>query len=609
MFPFDAIRRAFKRPPRPAGFTLGERGEPGIPGGREDVVRGHREERPPFSTGAARRKGEGLWGSVRSTAGGRSRPRSQEIALRSPFGGMTESEREQLEGRLYKSLDQNISTVMNIFHAPRNSDLTVREFKIKWRGGYKRAACLFIEGLSDPEAISRHVLASLLSVDPGREKGATDTRSLAEKVLSGTSLDFADRFSQVAAAIVEGETVLFVDGDDWAAIPGTRNPEHRAIDESPTEAVIRGPHEGFVENYRTNVTMIRLLLETPQLVTERLYVGAGSRRPFGMMYLEGVVNPKLVDEVRRRILSIESDVVMTAAMLERLIEDEPYNPYPTVLITERPDRVASMLAEGHVAIVDGSPGVAIVPVTLWSLMQTSEDYYVHFATASYMRLIRWGALISTLYSSALYVAIATFHPEMIPTELLFSIAAAREAVPFPAALEVLVMEAAFELIREAGIRIPTIIGPTIGIVGAVILGQAAVTASVVSPVLVVVVAVSGLGSFVIPNYELGLLLRIGKFAMILAAAALGLPGVTVLSMFLLTRLCIMRSFGVPVLAPVLPSWRHSPDTLLRGPDWMMERRPQTARPLDEDRQQPRARPGKPGEPVRRGRDPGWRARR
>jgi len=582
VFPFGAIKRAFRRPSRPADFTLGKRGEPGIPGGGEDVVRGVHRERRPFRSGTI---------------------------SRSPFGGMSETEREDLGRRLDKSLRENISTIMDTFHAPRNSDLTVREIEINWRDGRRRAVCLFIDGLSDLETIRRHVLAPLLSMDHDAGRSSVDPRCLAKKVLSGTFVDFGDTFSEVVAAIVGGETVLLVDGEDLGVIVQTRNPEHRAIVESPAEAVVRGPHAGFVENFRENVTMIRLLLETPQLVTEQLHVGARSHALFGIMYIEGIVNPKLVDEVRRRITSVESGLLMTMTILERLIEDEPYSPYPVMLVTERPDRVASMLAEGHVAIVDSSPSVAVVPVTLWTLMQSPEDYYIHFVAASFVRVIRWAALLSTLYASSLYVAIVTFHHEMIPTELLFTIAASREAVPFPAALEVVVMEAAFELIREAGVRIPTIIGPTLGIVGAVIIGQAAVTATVVSPILVVVVAISGLASFAIPNYELGVLLRMTRFAMILAAAALGLPGVTMLSVFLLARLCIMRSFGVPVLAPVLPSWRHSADTFLEGPLWIMRKRPQTARPLEDDRQPQRARPVKPGESVRRGRVPERRERR
>ncbi|MCR4398080.1 MAG: spore germination protein [Firmicutes bacterium] len=603
MFPFDLLRRVFRKPSRPAQFTLGRRGEPGIPGAREDVIEGEPRERPPFATEAAKEAGRTLWRSVRRREKRRARPEDREPPRRSPFGGMTRDEREALERKLDRSLDGKLKTIMGIFHVPRNSDVTIREFEVRWGGRGVRAAIVSMEGVADADVIRRHVLAPLLQAEPGQGTGRVSAEAVADRLVSGTFVGFGDNYAQVVTAIVEGETALLLEGQDRAILVGTRSVEHRSVEESPAEAVIRGPHFGFVENYRTNVALIRLSLQTPQLVTERVYAGSRSHTPFAIMYLEGVANPKLVEEVRRRITSIEVDYVPSVALLERYIEDEPYNPFPTMLATERPDRVAAMIAEGYVAIVSSCPTAAIVPATFWCLMQTAEDHHVHFIPASFMRIVRWGALLGTVYSSALYVAVVTYHPEMLPTELLFALSAAREAVPFPAVLEVLVMEGAFELIREAGIRIPNVIGPTIGIVGAVVLGQAAVAANLVSPILVIVVAISGLGSFAIPNYELGLTLRLMKLAMIAAGTVLGLPGITVLTVFFIARLFIMHSFGIPITAPLLPSWKHTPDVILRGPVWAAEARSQAARPIDRWRAPRRARPGKPGEPVGRGRRP------
>lgn len=223
------------------------------------------------------------------------------------------------------------------------------------------------------------------------------------------------------------------------------------------------------------------------------------------------------------------------------------------------------------------------------MMHSPEDYYINPFVATFVRGIRWLALFAVLYSSAIYVSLVTFHPEMIPTELLFSIAASRETIPFPAVVEVLLMEGAFELIREAGLRVPTLVGPTIGIVGAVILGQAAVQARVVSPILVVVVALSGLSSFAIPNYDLGLAARLTRFLMIAMASILGIPGLTVMTMVLLIYVFSLRSFGVPITAPLVPAWPHAPDILGIGPVWMMRNRPGHLRPLDRERQPANAR--------------------
>jgi spore germination protein KA len=596
------LKRILKKPPKPRAFTLGKRGRPGIPGAREDVVDGRHQERPPHQTEQEAKARRLVWKSLGKVGQApESAPENWHVPGPTPFGGMSPELREDLSKRIGSSLTDNIRAVNDIFHAPRNSDLVGREFTIRCGKKQVKAALFFLQGLVDGQAVRFSILRPLMNLGNQPNCPGIDAEMAMEFIIPESQTRLGRVYSHVAAALVEGEAVLFIDGDDRALIIDVRMYEHRQIEESPAEAVVRGPHAGFVENYRTNVSLIRSHLSTPQLVTERLYIGARSHMPVALMYLEGVVNPKLVEEVRRRLNAVKADYIGALTSLDSFIRDEPWSPVPTTITTERPDKVASLIAEGHVAIVAACPAALAVPATIWDLMISSEDYYVHFATATALRLIRWLALFSTVYASAAYLALVNYHPEMIPTQLLLAIAGAREAVPFPAVAEVLLMEIAFELIREAGIRIPTVIGPTIGIVGAVILGQAAVQASLVSPILVVVVAISGLGSFAIPNYSLALAARLVKFPMVLVAAVYGIPGLTIVTILLLAMVVSMTSFGVPMLAPLVPNWKHSLDVIFKGPPWAMRNRPGHVRPLDAERMPrgaARARPPAPARPHR-----------
>ncbi len=582
---FGFMKRLF-RPKRPMDFTLGKRGRPGIPGGGEDVVRGRHLERKPFATKEAiEASRHGVWRSRREKEWKeRAADSTMAVPTGTPFGGMSRRERTLLGQKLSKSLDDNLKTVKWLFRAPRNSDLNVREFRIERKGGTVKAAAVYLPSLVDGQLIRQNILTPLIHNGTFKGTRKVTAQELGELGVTAGRVEVADVFSHIIAGLTKGDCFVLVDGDAAALSVDSRTIDHRSVEESPTEAVVKGPHQGFVEDIRTNIGLVRVYLETPQLISEQYFIGARSHTPFSIMYLEGVANPKLVDEVRRRVTSIKTSSVITNEQLMGYIKDKPADPFPTVLATERPDKVASMVCEGHVAIVCSSPSALLVPATIWSLMQSSEDYYITPLAAVTLRLVRWLSLFVTVYASALYIAIVTYHPEMIPTELMFAIAASREGVPFPASLETLVMEFSFELIREGGIRIPMVIGPTIGIVGAVVLGQAAVAAGIVSPILVVVVAISGLASYAIPNYDLGLWARLCKFVMILSGALLGIPGITFMSIVALTRLLSLKSFGVPITAPLLPHQRHSMDTILRGTYRDMRTRPGYTRPLDSRRE-------------------------
>jgi len=474
------------------------------------------------------------------------------------------------------------------FVSPTNVDLVIREFEL---ARPKRPAFLaYLEGMTDRNAVSFSILQPLMYLagicsDPSDSMSNLDP--LMQTLLPGTQVKRVRSFSEGVQEILGGSTLLFVDGAAVALSIETKGWEHRAMDTPRTESVVRGPQEGFIETLRANTAAIRRHLRSPGLVTEIMRVGTRSRTDVAVMYLYDVANPKLVTEVKRRVQSIgdKIDYVSDSGALEQLLEDHPHALVPQALATERPDRCAAFLAEGHVVLLVGpSPYALIVPATFTMFIHTAEDYYLRWPYATFVRLVRFFAAFVALLLPALYIAVVNYHQEMIPTELLLAIAASREKVPFPAIVEVLIMEASFELIREAGVRIPSVIGPTLGIVGALILGQAAVAASIVSPILIIVVAVTALSSFAIPNYSAAFSLRVLRFVFIMLAAVLGFFGVAFGVMALSIHLVSLKSFGVPFMSPISPYRADNRDRVDRPAIFAQRYRPWYLRPLDVIRQ-------------------------
>ena len=320
--------------------------------------------------------------------------------------------------------------------------------------------------------------------------------------------------------------------------------------------------------------LIRKHFKSEKLVSESIEVGEKSKNDVYMMYVEGITDPNLVNTVRERIKGIKTDFLSNVSMLEQFIEERSYSLISTVMYTERPDRAAAFLAEGHVIfIIDGSPGCLIVPVTFWSFFHAAEDQYQRWFYGNFIRIVRLLAVLISLLTPALYIAIVNFHGEMIPSDLAVSIAASREVLPFPVITEILLMEISFELIREAGVRVPTTIGPTIGIVGALILGQAAVEANIVSPILVIVVAITGLSSFAIPETALSYTIRISRFLLLMAGASMGFFGISLVLIIGLAYILSITSFGVPFMSPLAPHFPSSNDTFTRAPTFKQGLRP------------------------------------
>ncbi|KNY28825.1 spore germination protein [Pseudobacteroides cellulosolvens] len=479
---------------------------------------------------------------------------------------------ESQKGMLYSQLSENIQEIKHRFNMPKNKDIIIREFNI----ARKISACLvFLEGMVDKTVINQFILSQLMDTNNFTDfDGNCPIDYIERNVLSINQVFKTNKFSDIIMQVLSGVSTLLIDGCDECLLIESRGYEKRSVESPKTESVIRGSQEGFTENLRTNITLIRRIIKDSELITETVSIGKRSHTNCAILYIENITNSNLIKEVKRRLSGINIDFIDGDGMVEQLIEDNPFMLFPQVINTERPDRAASFLMEGQVVLItEGSPFAIALPVTFFGLYHTSEDSMVRWPYGTFLRLIRVIGITLSYLFPALYIATTLYHKEMIPTQLLAAIAQSRENVPFPAVVEILMMELAFELIREGGIRVPGVIGQTIGIVGALILGQAAVSAGLISPIMIIIVAVTGLGSFVTPSYSLSLGLRIARFVFTISGALAGFLGVAVALTVIGCIVCNMKSFGVPFFSPIAPKTKANPDIIIRQPLWNQKIRP------------------------------------
>ncbi len=460
---------------------------------------------------------------------------------------------------------------------------------------------VYMETLVDNNGISESVLKPLMleQFKGGIERPDEEFIELIEKSII-TAPEIRSKvynMDDVTGAVLSGTVALFVDGCAEALLIDLKDWPQRGVDKADIEVVVRGPKESFTEIIDVNTALVRRRLRSPNLVIEGLKLGRETNTPIAIAYLKGVVSPELVQEVKSRVERIDIDAVMESGYIEELIQDDPYSPFPQLGYSERPDRIVSTLLQGRVCIfIDGTPMVLYVPVAFTDMLQSPEDYYERYHYSTAIRLMRFLGLIISLLLPSFYIAITTYHQEMIPTQFLISIVAYREGVPFPAVLEALIMEMTFEALREAGIRLPRAVGQAISIVGALVIGQAAVQAGFVSPLMVIIVALTGIASFMIPAYNQALSMRLIRFPLMLLAATLGLFGVVTGLLGMLIHMAGLRSFGMPYLVPLAPlKVSDLKDTLVRVPWWAMHKRPTELVKRNVQRMAPSLKPHPPGE--------------
>ncbi|WP_242057365.1 spore germination protein [Guptibacillus hwajinpoensis] len=383
----------------------------------------------------------------------------------------------------------------------------------------------------------------------------------------------SDDEKKLIDGIIKGEAVVF--HKEHAYLINISGPKQREIQPSETETTITGPHEGFVESSEINLSMIRRRVRSSHLKINEIPVGEVAKGSVYVLHIKGIANDEIVQDLTNRIEKIEIDAVYDSHILTQLIEDQPNALFPQFMLRERPDAVAAALVEGKVVIVmDGSPAVIITPSSFFDFFQTGDDYYQRWITGTATRLLRFGAFMITIGFTALYVAVTSFHYEMIPQSLLTTLAGSRSKVPFDPLYEALIMEVTLEFLREAGARLPTKVGQTIGIVGGIVIGQAAVQAGITSNVLIIVVASSAIASFVVPSYVMSASIRLTRFGLILLAGILGNLGIVIGLTILVIHLSSLTSVGAPYLAPLSPFFKKDwGDFLLRAPYSLMKTRP------------------------------------
>lgn len=466
-----------------------------------------------------------------------------------------------LKASLSSSLEENLRSVQTLLNYPANQDVVIRSYDC---AGFRLCA-VYIEGMADDKKISEFILHAFKESALVAE---VPTASRAE-LLMNAYIEIGQctpesRMKEIISSVLGGMTAVFIEDSDEALLMETRGFAHRPVGKPSNEAVVIGAQEGFVESLRTNITLVRRYVQSPELITERMTVGKKLPCGVALMYLKGVADEKIVAEVRRRLASIDSASVPGIGGIQQLIEDQPNALFPQMLQTERPDRAAASLKEGQfIILADNSPYALTAPITVYHLIHASDDTFMRWQYATFLRIIRIIGIVMSLFLPGLYVALTLHHTHLIPLPLLLSIAETRADVPFSILFEVLLMEFSFYLINEAGTRIPSQIGSTISIVGALILGQAAVSASIISPLLIILIALTGLGNYAVPNYSLNLSLILYRQLILLAGAFLGLYGLLGAAILISVHLCSIHSFGVPYLAPVSPHRPHNPDILLR----------------------------------------------
>ena len=504
-----------------------------------------------------------------------------------------ESLQDTSKDTVFQAIDVNLEYVKVRFNSMISSDVKIREFTLNARNKQYNAFLVYIDGMIDQDIMNNYILKPLMLKNSANSFDGNQNRVLAEVktnnitvrkikkfdiieyisncLLPQNAVEKLSKFDDIIDGINSGNCALFIDTLDIAFDIEVKGFKQRGLDTPNNETVIRGAQVGFTENLRTNTSLLRRYINNENLVVESINVGKLSKTSCAICYLKNVANSDLVAEVRYRVSNLAIDYLISSGQLEQLIQDDDNSSLPQLISTERPDKTANLLFDGRVAIiVNGSPYVLVVPAIFSDFLSSPEDYNLKHQYANFLRILRVVAITFALLLPGIYMAIANFHQEIIPTELLYTIISARETVPFPILFEILIMELSFELIREASIRVPSPVSQTIGIVGALILGQAAVDASIVSPILIIIVSFTGICSFSIPDFSLSFHFRIMRFVYILLGSLAGFVGIAAGICVHLSILSNLKSFGVNYLGKSIFNTNKSGNGIVLSPAYRRE---------------------------------------
>ncbi|KXJ38478.1 spore gernimation protein [Bacillus spizizenii] len=476
-------------------------------------------------------------------------------------------------------LQHNVETLKK--KLGQNDDIIFYTFSF---GDSRQKACLlYIDGLTENKLLAQHVISPLQKETLTQKEGLIEDLSA---FFFGYRHSVVSSINEIQQLVFSGQAILLADGYDGGLAFDTKTIMSRNLEEPTSEVLERGPKIGFIEKLRTNTALLRERTSDPNLVIKEMTIGKRTKKKVAVAYIQDIAPDYVVKEVFKRLKSIMTDDVPESGSLEQLIEDEPFSVFPTILSTERPDRVESSLLEGRVSIlVDGTPFALIVPATVDEFIHSPDDYNQRWIPMSLIRLIRYTSILITIYLPGLYISLVTYHTGLLPTRMAISIAGSRLNVPFPPFVEAFNMIFTIELIREAGLRLPKPIGQTIGFVGGVVIGQVAVQGQIVSALMVIVVSITALASFTVPSYAYNFPLRIIRIAAMLSAAVLGMYGVIMVFLLVIGHLMRLKSFGQDYIIPIMAQpGQDLKDTVIRVPTLFLKRRPTRKGTKDKIRQ-------------------------
>lgn len=459
-------------------------------------------------------------------------------------------------------------------------DLQTHSFRVQEKDIY----ILWLQALTNMEQIQQGIIAPLTQFDQPNL-----TTEIVVSVLSAIPVTLESEFSSINQAIGEGHAAVLIDGNPEAVIINVSEPPSLNIERPQNEPSVSGPQEAFTGKIDTDVGMVRKRLRSSNFKMESFKLGSQSHTSISLLYFDGIINPIYVETVKQRINRLHLDHVLSINYILEVIRDHRYSLFPTMEVTERPDKVVAGIVEGRFSIlVDGSPQAILAPTTFLSILSSGEDYYQSFFISLLVRLLRQLGFWISMLLPAFYIAILSYNQDLIPTPLLINIAKQHTGIPFPTVIEMFLMVITFEMLREAGIRLPKSIGQSVSIVGTLVIGEAAVNAGIVSSGAVIIVALSGVASFTNPSIEMVNTTRILQFFFMLIASFLGVYGVVVTGLCLALHMVSIDSFGVPYMAPYAPFViRDIKDSFIRAPWWTMTSRPQVFNTVNKKRNQMR----------------------
>ena len=478
-----------------------------------------------------------------------------------------------------EKLDKNIDTIIDKVNmiTGKSPDITIKKIQIS----NTYMATIYIETISDSEQINNFILKTVeKEIIYDKKINSKNILDVMFNSISGASMKKISTYEDLIFYLYNGFGIVIMDGPSEAIVVETRRNLSRGVSEATSEAIVRGPKDGFTENIILNIGLIRRRIKDSKLWVHEVYVGRRSITKIGIAYMKDIASKSLVDEIIKKIEKIDVDAIIDSGYLRELIEKDSKSNFPTIMSTERPDRASQALLEGKVVIiVDNTPFVLIIPTFFVDFFHTPEDYYQKASNISFIRIIRFLAFIISIVTPAYYVAVTTYNYSSIPTGLLLNFATQRQGVPFPAFVEAMIMMTTFEILKESDIRLPKVAGSAISILGGLILGDAAVSAGIVSPIMVIVISVTAISSLVFSSIDVISAIRTWRIAFLISAAFFGIYGIILIGIYFLIKLCSIKSFGKPFLFPFAPfNLKEQKDSILRfSKDKLYARNPLTAK--------------------------------